>query len=98
MRLGYEVFYAKPGSVDEEFCTICGSKCEVTRNAYGPSSYAGAMARRFDLHDVFVCPHAGKEWHEQAVRLALAIEETPSKRVAELMRQDLRELVAENAK
>ena len=47
-------------------------------------------------HDLFVCAHAGEEWHELAVRPVLAIEDMPSRRVADLMRLDLLDLLAEH--
>lgn len=76
----------------------CGWEMAIFHNekVYGAASFAAAVGKKYDLHDVFVCPHAGREWHERALRLVLAIEETPSKRVAELMRLDLADLLAEN--
>jgi len=96
MLVGYDIFYTKPGSTDEMYCLVCNTMCNVKRNTYGPANFASAVARRYDYYDVFICPHAEEEWHEQALQLVLAIEEMPSKRVAALMRQDLEDLLAEN--
>ncbi len=96
MRIGYEVFYAKPGTVSEQQCRVCSAFCDANRNVYGPMSFAAAVGKKFDHSDVFVCPNAGEAWHEQALKLVLSIEETPSKRVAELMQLDLDELLAEH--
>ena len=54
------------------------------------------MVKHEHLHDFFCCPHTNKEWHEQALKIVLAIEETPSKRIAALMQQDLLALLTEN--
>jgi hypothetical protein len=97
MQKAYDIFYTKPGSSEDINCTVCGTKCSVERNVYGPSSWITAWGKKYSYHDIFTCPHTGKEWHEQALKLILAIEETPSKRVAELMEIDLRDLLKENA-
>ncbi len=93
---GYDNFYEKPGEVQEQTCQVCGSLCEVKREQMGPTGWVEAMAKRTHLHDYFHCPHSGKEWHERALKIVLAIEETPSKRVAALMQQDLVDLLTEN--
>ena len=95
MHNGLEIFFVEPGTVETMTCRVCGTTCAVQRDAYGPTSLAMAMAKNKKQHDVFTCPHAGEDWHEQALALIQAIEATPSKRVAELMRLDLQELLAE---
>lgn len=96
MQVGYDIFYLKPGSTTTQHCKVCGAECDVTRDVYGPSSTAAAIGRKYTLQDVFVCPHADADWHEQALRLVLAIQETPSKRLAALMQQDLNDLLEEH--
>jgi hypothetical protein len=96
MRLGYEIFYTDPGKAADMRCRVCGSVCTVKRNVYTPANFEMALNKVSDLYDVFTCPHAGKGWHEQAVRLLLAIEETPSKRLAGLMKLDLKDILEEN--
>ena len=54
------------------------------------------MAKRFTHHDEFVCPHTDVAWHEQALQLKISIDESPSKRLAELMKADLEDLLREN--
>jgi len=93
---GYDLFLTGPGSVEEMFCQVCHIKCEGTRNVYGPTSFGAAMAKNFRYHDVFACPNKDEEWHEQTLRIVLAIEETPSKRIMELMRLDLEDLLREH--
>ena len=97
MQAGYEIFYAQPNTVSEKQCAVCGTTCERTENVYGPASYAEAVGKKYDFYDVFVCPNVGKDWHEQALRLVLAIAETPSKRVAALMMQDLNDILEEQS-
>ena len=96
MRLNYEIFYVTPRSAEEMRCRVCGAKCNVRRDVYGPENFVHAIGKINDLWDVFTCPHAGKGWHEQALRLSMAIEETPSKRVAALMQQDLEDILKES--
>jgi hypothetical protein len=95
-NLGYDYFVDKPGNLDEWRCRICGSIATVTRNVFGPTSTASSLAKVFVHHDIFVCPHADVDWHHQAYRLLNAIEETPSKRLAALIQQDLDDLLQEH--
>lgn len=91
---GYDVFYEAPGRVAERTCRICGTTCTVERNRLAATSWAESMAKRKWLHDFFKCPNTGADWHDRATDLVQRIEETPSERVAALMRQDLDELLA----
>jgi hypothetical protein len=68
----------------------------VKRDYYGPVDSGMATVKISDLCDVFTCPHAGKDWHEKAWNPLLAIEGTPSNRLATLMRFDLDDLLKEN--
>jgi hypothetical protein len=96
MENGVEIFFLEPGAAQEMSCRVCDSKCTVRRNVYGPTGFVAAIGKKQKLHDVFTCPHAGEAWHDQARRLQHVIEAMPSKRVAELMRLDLEELLAEH--
>lgn len=96
MILGYDVFHETPGTVDERRCKVCGAVCDVTRNYMGATSWAESMAKKKHLHDRFVCPNTGADWHERAYRLVERIEESPSETVAGLMRQDLDKLLAQH--
>lgn len=88
-----DVFYENPGKVEQHVCRVCGTVCDVKRNVMGPTGWAEGMAKRAHLHDRFSCPYTSKDWHDQAAELVEAIEETPSPRVAALMRQDLQDLL-----
>jgi hypothetical protein len=91
--LGYDSFIADPGTVEKTYCQVCQTECEAQRNVYSPTGWASAMSKHYSLHDYFICPHANEEWHQQALELVGQIEKTPSKRIAQLMRQDLEDLL-----
>lgn len=96
LERGYSYFVTDPGTEDQVECRVCGTVCDVTRDVYGPTSWATAGASSFKCHDAFVCPHADEGWHDQALELVHAIEDMPSKRVAELMKLDLEDLIREH--
>jgi hypothetical protein len=96
MHLHYEIFYTTPDTVETKACRVCGTSCDVKRGVYTASNFKEATNKMADLYDVFTCPHAGKDWHEQALKLAQAIDAMPSKRVAALIKQDLQDLLKEN--
>ncbi|MBL8683566.1 MAG: hypothetical protein JNK05_30630 [Myxococcales bacterium] len=81
--------WAEPNTVTSASCHICSAPCVITRGVIGPTCFASAIAKRATLHDRIRCPHSGREWHNRAVRLRRAIDDTPSKRVAALIQQDL---------
>lgn len=93
---GYDVFFESLATVSKHTCQVCGTECIVERNCVGPTSWTAAMGKSEVLHDYFYCPNTGKDWHEQAIALALEIETTPSKRIAALMQLDLLELLDEH--
>lgn len=92
--------WAPPGTVREAECAVCGVAVMIEASD-GPTCFAMAMTprqfRRPNPHDRLRCPNADCEWHEKAVKLVQAIAETPSPRVAELMRQDLDVILTEAA-
>jgi len=92
-RKGYDILFADPGARADADCLVCGARCRVKRNVYGPTSFVEAVGRKSRRHDAFSCPYSGEEWHERALQLVLAIEATPSPRVARLMELDLADLL-----
>jgi hypothetical protein len=95
---GYDNFVTDRDAVREMHCRVCGSKCNVKRNDYGPTCFAAAVAKKYRYHDHFFCPHTDEGWHRKALDLVLSLENTPSKRVRELIRMDLEDLLKEKAK
>jgi len=92
---GYDVFHTDPDTVDSMYCKVCGSLCNVQRSVHGPTSWIEGMGGRGHWHDEFRCPHSGHHWHDLALQLVMKIEKTPSKRLAELMRLDLEDILNE---
>jgi len=92
----YDFFMIKPGKKEEVYCRVCGTKCEASRGVEGHVSMATSMAGIKVKHDQFTCPHYEEKWHYKAYKLLKELEETESKRVGELIRQDLDEMLEEN--
>jgi hypothetical protein len=92
----YDIYYTAPDTETKMSCKVCRSECKVERSKTGPTGYAEAVAGRGHWHDEFSCPNRGKLWHDQALNLVLELENTPSNRLAELMRLDLEELLRAN--
>ena len=95
---GYDNFVTDRDAVLEMHCRVCGSKCNVKRNVYGPTCFAAAVEKKYRYHDHFFCPHSDEAWHSLAHELILALEKTASKRVRELIRLDLEDLLTERSK
>ena len=90
--------WAKPGTVNEARCNLCGATCTIERNRVGPTSWAAAMGRINTHHDAIRCPHEGTDWHLRAEEIRFAMSQMPSPRVRALMEQDLAELLSAYAK
>jgi hypothetical protein len=93
---GYDVFYTEPDTVDEMYCKVCATLCDVKRSVFGPTGFAESMAKRGYWHDRLICPHSGKSWHIKALQLAIEIDQTHSKRLAALIRLDREDFLREN--
>lgn len=65
------VLTPNPGEMRTARCGICSAQMNVTRNVFGSTSWAEAIARRKHLHDRFVCPSYSRKWHERAGALML---------------------------
>lgn len=93
---GYALFTTEPDEIEKMTCQVCGTLCNVERSIHAPTGWAEAMGRRGHWHDKFTCPHIDEAWHEQALELLVNIEDSPSKRLAALMRLDLEEILREH--
>ena len=82
-----------PGTVEARHCEICGAVCDVRRDVETYTGMISAMAKKSVRADVFSCPRQEADWHRQAVQLVDAIAETPSPRLAALMKLDLNDLL-----
>jgi len=90
---GFDLFFTAPGEAEEMACKVCGATCTVHRDCYGPTGFVAAMGGLSCQHDFFECPNKDHGWHEQALSLVIEIEETPSPRIAALMKKDLEEIL-----
>lgn len=93
---GYDYFFEKPDEFSEIRCRVCSRICRVERSIIGPTGPAEGMSHRGHWYDSFRCPNSGKPWHELALRLVRGIEDTPSLRLAKIIRLDLDELLEEH--
>ena len=93
---GYDFFIGERNSGEEKTCRVCNSHCKSTRNVFGPTGFVSTRATKVTYHDEFVCLHTDEPWHEKALQLAIAIDDTPSKRLADLMRADLQDILNEH--
>jgi hypothetical protein len=96
VSLGYGFFITEPNAHKLLKCNICGAKCRVKRNLPAKSGWIATMGGAGKPHDVFHCPKLKKKWHDKAIDLVMEIEETPSKRLAKLMKKDLKDLLREH--
>lgn len=93
-----DVFVTDPHTHEEMPCQVCGTACDVTRDHAPMANWAGSMFGMGKPHDRFMCPNYWEEWHQQAERLRMEIERTPSRRIAELLALDLADILKENGK
>lgn len=80
-----------PGEVVN--CGVCGDAMNERRNVLGPRGYASALAGSKSLHDEFECPNRESDWHVQIVKLRRKIEETPSSKIADLLKTEVLEIL-----
>lgn len=71
-------FTPDPGTVEEVSCGICGEPMDVKRNVVDARSYVESISGSKFTHDVFICPHRQKTWHQQAKELMRLARKTPS--------------------
>jgi len=95
---GYDVFFPPPGKYETMHCQVCGSECSVERDCEGPISMASAMSGNKYKHDRFTCPHSGKTWHENAIELIKEFHNTKSKRLREIIKNDIHDELDEGIK
>lgn len=99
---GYGLFTTEPNVHQSLKCNICGAECLVERDLPVPLGFVASMSAelrkkpRDKFYDEFSCPNLKSKWHKQAVKLVKEIRKTPSKRLAQLMQQDLEDLLLEN--
>jgi hypothetical protein len=90
--------FPDPGEYLDAYCGICHQKMAVERNVLGPTSSVEAMAVRLGqssgrLHDRFYCEDREEPWHRQALAIHLEASNTASKRLADLLLDEAKEIV-----
>lgn len=93
-REGY--WSTRPGELTRVDCHVCGATCAITRDVFGPTGFAEAMAKRGHWHDRVDCPNAGLDWHDRIHELKHQLAKTPSRRIAALMQLDVDDLLREH--
>lgn len=91
---GYDCAFPDPGAYEKMDCVVCGADMNVTRNVNGPRSMVESMGGSKTLHDKFTCPHTDEDWHKQALNIHRKAEETPSKKIEEILLAEKAEIVA----
>jgi hypothetical protein len=75
-------------------CKVCGELMEVKRSVMGRWSLGAAMSHIPKIpRDLFTCPHRDEDWHNQAIAIMRAIQETPSEKMASIMQSELAEII-----
>jgi len=102
LTAGWDFFTGEPGGHVVLHCRICGEPMTVARDVVGPTGWAHAMTIRAGqakgrLHDEFHCERAEAAWHRQALALRQQAEQTPSKRLADLLTEEADEVVRTKA-
>lgn len=90
---GWDHFTPEPGEEDKMYCGVCNSEMDVKRNVKGATGFAEAMSGKGHLHDAFSCPHAQKDWHNQARILKERINGESSDIIAKLLTEELDEVL-----
>ena len=98
LRCNSDHSFPEPGKYLAAHCGVCGKSMAVERNVLGPTGFAEAMLVRNGqseghLHDTFWCEDREKDWHQQAKAIRKQADETPSKRLADLLYEEADEIV-----
>ena len=78
---------------EEARCGVCGDLMNERRNCLGARGFAQAMAGSKSNYDEFLCPNHLEKWHEQVVALRQEIKKTPSRTLAILMEQEVKDIL-----
>jgi hypothetical protein len=89
---GYDFFTPDPGAWDSKDCNVCGDKMGVERNVDAATSFIEAQSGGKHLHDKFVCPNAGKDWHVQIIALLQESKNTSSSKLSQIYQKEIEQL------
>ena len=82
---GWDIFFEEPGECESKECRVCQALMEVRRNEKVANSMLAMLVGFEKEQDVFVCPYAMEDWHEQATKLMMLAHEMPSKRIEAIL-------------
>lgn len=95
MDRGHYMYTPTAGEIQVDvLCGVCGEVCSVTRDVTGPTSMTEAMSGGSHKHDVFCCSNASEEWHIQIVDLMKFQKSIPSKKLSDLVEEEIKEVLA----
>lgn len=90
---GYDYRTTPPGLLDRACCPVCGDVMRVERNRTGPTGWAGAVARKAQPHDAWVCPQAEAGWHQRAKAIRQEADRTTSTQLRTLLLNEAGEII-----
>lgn len=85
---GNGYYTTSPGLIKPCPCDICQEDMEVERCLHGE-----AMDHQGHKHDIFRCPLRHEMWHLQAFKLRREAEQTVSKRMEDMLREEMKEVL-----
>jgi hypothetical protein len=87
-----------PGEVpvgETVHCGVCGDAMVEKRDCYGPRGFAQAIGGGKSKYDCFNCPNAEEMWHRQVVVLRNKADQSPSAKLANMMRDEANEILTD---
>ena len=87
------ILFLNPGFQKTAKCGVCKKQMKVKRNMLGPTGYQQAVAGHKHLHDRFECPDYDKKWHEKLGDLIQEMEGTESKRIKQMIKEEISEIL-----
>jgi hypothetical protein len=88
-----QTYEPDPNLIDKCFCGVCGDEMDVERNRKPSGGFAGAMAGHNRYYDRFWCKNMNNGWHVQARDLMREIKKTASKKLANMLEEELKEIL-----
>lgn len=90
---GYDYFTLTPFSNDIRVCLICGTKCKVSENVFGPTNFASSIGNISTYHDKHYCQYSSENWHDKAFEITKFIDNCPVSKLKEIATKELDEIV-----
>ena len=94
--VGADCFIFGPGEIRDVNCKICHTRCHVQRNIEGRRIKYVSGTGLDKTHDKFYCPKSDNAWHKKGVKLYVESDRTESKRISELIKKDIDDILNSN--